>query len=314
MAHVWQRLFLKRYYYSGFTMIRSKVIAFSLVELLIVIIIVLLITGALFSYYSFSLKRAQSEKLRNDLLDRAYRLSNYLSWELRETGLGIGSIVKCRSSTGSLMMDGVTYNYSLIPGYNATGNDKIIIIKGIKPYPYLYLTTQGNIGDTDLSINRRVEDYEIDPTNPYKKFVVFENHHTIYEINQVSGNQIQLFSGLSAPVPVGTYIYLIRRYEFYLSSGKIYQDDGIITSVLDDAVDGLKFQYILKDGTVNNNPSDISAIRAIRVFVLLRSMRENPNYINSSIYVLGSKNYGPYNDHFYRYLLDITVEVKNYGL
>jgi len=50
---------------------------------------------------------------------------------------------------------------------------------------------------------------------------------------------------------------------------------------------------------------------ALRIFLLIRSVAEDPSYTNNVAYVLGDKNIAPQNDHFRRKVVSTTVVLEN---
>ena len=70
---------------------------------------------------------------------------------------------------------------------------------------------------------------------------------------------------------------------------------------------------MLIDGTETPNPSNPSDIRAVKFYVLLRTLRPSKSYTDNKTYQLGSITLGPYNDGYRRLLVENSVEVKNVG-
>ena len=83
-------------------------------------------------------------------------------------------------------------------------------------------------------------------------------------------------------------------------------------------VDGFQVEYVLADGTATAvlAANNIVNVRAIRIWLLLRSDFPAKDYKNTNTYTLGQAgpvNVGPFNDNYRRLLLTKTVEVKNVG-
>ncbi len=84
-------------------------------------------------------------------------------------------------------------------------------------------------------------------------------------------------------------------------------------------VDALQFEYILADGTVTGTitNADITNVRAINIWILLRSDFPEKDFTNATIYTVGTNglagviNVGPFNDNHRRLVLSKRVEVKN---
>lgn len=82
-------------------------------------------------------------------------------------------------------------------------------------------------------------------------------------------------------------------------------------------VDGLKFEFISINTltgqlvTTSSPPASLNELKAIKIWLLLRSDKIDPEYTNKEIYTLGSTTLAAFNDHYRRQLLNKTVEVKN---
>jgi hypothetical protein len=189
-------------------------------------------------------------------------------------------------------------------------------------FPSLSLDQAAEAGATLLHLDRRPNQApgssrEIRPAPEAISHVVLANHRACYPVG-VTAQSLQLLEGLAVPVPSATELLGLRARRYYLarsgSSGRLRCDDFTSDEILDDAVDGLQFEYLLADGRLVDLPEDLRAIRAIRLSLLVRDLRADRDYRNNAVYRLGNGSYGPYNDAFRRIVVHEVVEVKNYGL
>ncbi len=285
---------------------------FTLIELLVAIAVMLILSAGVVSLFLNINTRSQEELQRNELVDRANRISSYLVWEIREAGFGVSSVPKLADGS-NLTINSVGYSYSIVPSYNPNGNDSIAIIKAISFLPKLRVNQNTPAGNTTVGLDRAPKNYEIDPADDYKSYVVFESHKKVYRVISVNNNTMTLSSALVENVPAQTEVLGLRVINFYLSNGELHRDDGITNSIVDEAVDGFKLNYVLIDGTETPNPSNPSDIRAVKFYVLLRTLRPSKSYTDNKTYQLGSITLGPYNDGYRRLLVENSVEVKNVG-
>ncbi len=82
-------------------------------------------------------------------------------------------------------------------------------------------------------------------------------------------------------------------------------------------IENIEFSYILTDNSQTTAPptSDLKNIRSVRISILARSVRQDRNSVNNTIYTTGSgATWGPYNDRIRRRLLVSTVNCRNLGL
>ena len=97
-------------------------------------------------------------------------------------------------------------------------------------------------------------------------------------------------------------------------SKRLRRDDFTSREILDDAVDGLQFEYLLGDGSLVNLPASPREVRGVKVSLLVRDLRSDRSYVNATVYTLGNRSYGPFRDHYRRSLVSQLVEVRNHGL
>ncbi len=283
---------------------------FTLIELLVSVVIFSIIGIAISILFIDLQARSTEEFQKNELVERANRISSYLIWELREAGFGVSATPKFPDGS-NLTIGGVTYSFSIIPQYNPSGNDSVTIIKGISFLPKLKLGQNAVTGSTTVILNRTPTNYEVDPLNDYKSLIVFESHKKVYKITSIGGTTLTLSQGLTENVSAGTEVFGVRIINLYVSKGKLLRNDGITSSIIDENVDGLKFLYILEDGSEVQNPANPADIRAVKFFVLLKSSKPSKKYMDTKTYNLGGTVFGPFNDKYRRLQIEGAVEVKN---
>ncbi|RMG04223.1 MAG: prepilin-type N-terminal cleavage/methylation domain-containing protein [Nitrospirae bacterium] len=184
-----------------------------------------------------------------------------------------------------------------------------------------------------------------------KSLVAFETAsqiENIYTVTSFSGNTIQISSGLQLSLAVGSPVYAIREYQYVVEDTRelnrytLGKDCDYSPTLLDPVngeaggIDGLQFEFIAIDPTTKQTevsalpPDDIKDLRAIRIWLLVRSSSADRFYTNDDADPLtpGIQNYQlgtddgtgspvtgveiePFGDHYRRILLNKTVEVKN---
>jgi type IV pilus assembly protein PilW len=77
-------------------------------------------------------------------------------------------------------------------------------------------------------------------------------------------------------------------------------------------IQAIEFLYLDENDAVTATPAEI---RSIRISLLARASRPDPNFENGMTYTSASgANWGPYDDNFRRRLLITTVQCRNMGL
>lgn len=302
----------------------------SLVELLVAMGLAAL-AGTILLPAVFTLQaRSLAEVSRSELQARAGRLLRFLGTDLREAAFLVGATP--RRATGSapvLVHDSrsgdpaETLVFALLPeDGGAAGDDALTMVTAESFFPPLSLEQAAEAGATVLYLDRRPNQApgssrEIRPAPEAISHVVLANHRACYPVG-VAGQALQLLEGLAVPAPSATELLGLRAHRYYLARsggfGRLRCDDFTSDEILDDAVDGLQFEYLLADGRLVDLPEDQRTIRAIRLSLLVRDLRADRDYHNNAVYRLGNCSYGPYNDAFRRIVVHEMVEVKNYGL
>lgn len=302
----------------------------SLVELLVAMALAALV-GTIVLPAVFTLQaRGLAEVSRNDLQERASRLLRFLGEDLRTTAFQVGATP--RRATGEppvVVHDSLSGNpaetlvQALLPEDGGlSGDDALTIVKAESFFPPLYLSQPAAVGAVTLRLNRAPNQppgssREIRPAPEAISHVVLANHRACYPVGS-AGQTLQLLDGLAVPAPAATELFGLRARRYHLSpSGgfiRLRSDDFTSDEILDDAVDGLQFEYLLADGRIIDAPAEPAAVRGVRVSLLVRDLRPDRDYRDRDIYQLGNRSYGPYHDPFRRIVVSEVVEVKNHAL
>jgi prepilin-type N-terminal cleavage/methylation domain-containing protein len=309
---------------------RSDCRGYTLVELLVVMGLAALVGALVLPTFLALQSRSLAEVSRTDLQERGARLLRFLSNDLRTAAFQVGATP--RRSTGTppvLVHDSAPGNpaeeltQALFPEDGGTaGDDALTMVRAESFFPPLQLSQPAGAGDTALRLNRRPNQSpgssrEIAPAPEAISHVVLANHRVCYPVGTV-GQTLQLLDGLLVPVPVATELLSlrVRRYHLAPSGGfnRLRCDDFTSDEILDDAVDGLQFEYLLADGRVVDSPDETTAIRGIRISLLVRDLRFDREYRDRVAYRLGNCSYGPYDDGYRRMVISEMIEVKNHAL
>ncbi len=157
-----------------------------------------------------------------------------------------------------------------------------------------------------------------------------------YTVSSV-GTTLTLSESLEQDIPDNSSVFTVRQFRYDVDTTNGARDlrrvewnsdctDTGSQKRLDASdgsnggVDGLQFEYLSVDPvsglltTSSTPPTDLSSLKAIRVWLLIRAEYPDRNYTDTNTYTLGSVVLGPFNDSYKRLLLSRTVEVKNLGL
>lgn len=301
----------------------------SLIELLVAIAIATLVGTMLLQMVITFQSRILSEISRNDLQDRAERLIRFLASDIRDAAFLLGSVPQVADGTPlTLVHDSLSGDpleslpASILPEDRADGDDRLTIVKAVSFTPPLHLVQPGLSGEDWLMLNRRPNrspgsTRELLPLPEAINHLLLANHRLCYAVH-LADIALQLSQPLVENVPIDTELLGVRAYSYQLEpfsgSKRLRRDDFTSRDILDDAVDGLQFEYLLDDGALVNQPTNLQDIRGVRISLLVRDLRSDRNYTNATIYTIGNRSYGPFRDHYRRNLVSQLVEVKNHGL
>lgn len=311
-------------------MTRSDLAGFSLVELMISMAVAAIVSSillpALLTFQASSL----AEMDRDELHKRANRLLRYLANDLRDAALCLGAEPHTAAGNAPVLVhDSLagdpeeTLTTALRPEAGGTDNhDALTLVKAVSFMPPLFLAEDATAGASEVRLNRRPNQApgssrEILPPPEAISHVVLANHKCCYPV--AAADQIlPLGEPLSQAVPTGTELLGVRAHRYYLrangGSNRLYRDNYTSRDILDANIDGLQFEYLLRDGSLVHTPDPISAIRGVRVSLLVRSRRTKADHLDQATYLLGDRSYGPFNDHYRRVAVNQTVEMQNHGL
>lgn len=301
----------------------------TLVELMVAMTIASIAGTMILQFVAGFQSLVLAEISRNGLRDRAERLVRFMANDLRDAAFLLGAAPRTAAGTpirlvhDSLAGDPVeTLPFALLAEDIADGDDRLTILKAVSFNPPLRLAQTALAGDTSVFLNRRPNrspgsTRELQPAPEAINHLVLTGHRGCYPILQ-AGLEVHLAQPLRVKVAIDNEILGLRacRYEAELFAGskRLRRDDFTSRDILDTAVDGLQFEYLLEDGAIVDQPASIRSVRGIRVSLLVRSLRRDRNDIDTEIYTLGNRSYGPFHDHFRRQVVTRMVEVKNHGL
>jgi hypothetical protein len=301
----------------------------SLVELLVAMAIASILGTMILQMVIDFQARILSEVSRNDLQDRAERLIRFLAGDIRDAAFLLGPVPQVAGGSAlALVHDSLsgdpleTLSFSVLCADNSDEDDRLTIVKAVSFAPPLRLAQPGMSGESSLVLNRRPNrspgsTRELQPAPEAINHLVLANHRLCYAV-QLADLSLQLHQPLLTDIPVDTEVLGVRAYTFQLDpaggSKRLRRDDFTSRDILDDAVDGLQFEYLLTDGSLVNQLTRPQDVRGVRISLLVRDLRADQGYTNETVYLLGNRSYGPFRDHYRRSQVSQLVEVKNHGL
>ena len=301
----------------------------TMVELLVAMTIALIAGAMILQVFLDFQSRVLAEISRNDLRDRAERLVRFMASDVRDAAFLLGAAPRTAAGTpvhlvhDSLPGDPVeALPFALLAEDIADGDDHLTILKAVSFNPPLRLARTALAGETSLFLNRRPNrspgsTRELLPAPEAINHLVLSRHRDCYPILHAS-LEVDLDQPLRVTVAAESEVLGVRAYRYetepFAGSKRLRRDDFTSRDILDEGVDGLQFEYLLDDGTIVDQPTDLRSVRGVRISLLVRSLRRDRNHIDTGTYPLGNRVYGPFRDRFRRQLVSRMIEVKNHGL
>jgi hypothetical protein len=284
---------------------------------------------------------------KQELTQKGQRVMDYIGEELRLAGLFVGSRpsitfcgepnpVNSLEQTDGNPNDAVTFLTS----------ERITTTTSGKPFLTTDPTANAFQGNTVLTVNAAGTAVSaITPstttTSNGRSFITFDTLQPnlgllVYQVTAYGGVNLTITPALDQQVNRLSNAYAVVRKRFMVDAARslklvLWNSDcstanttyDIVashgTGNVNGGVDGFQIEYVPATGTTAVPPlaaADIENVRAIRIWVLLRSDFPTQSYVNNTTYTLG--NAYPVqitvNDHYRRVLLSKIVEVKNVGL
>lgn len=301
----------------------------TLIELLVAMAISALIGILLIPALSTFQARGLAEISRSDLQDRAGRLIRFIARDLGETAFLVGPTPRTVNNESLRLVQTSqpgdplqTFSSALIPENRVNAfYDGLTLVKAVSFYPPIRLVQTAQAGTDTLQLNRRPNrppgsSREIYPAPDALNHIALEGGQACYGVASAD-HSLQLSQALDQTVAKGAEVLGVRAIRYLLKqhgpTHQLRRDNYTSLEILDDAVDGLQFEYLLADGSISQSPADSSEIRAIRVHLLVRDLRADRGYTDTRVYQLADQQYGPFHDSYRRLIVTRLVEVKNHG-
>jgi type IV pilus assembly protein PilW len=202
------------------------------------------------------------------------------------------------------------------------GSDNVTVVAAIKKVAVVLDNVSGS-----ATVNvKQVVQNGLD--NSTKRYVFFENsdENECYNItgidNSVSGSSTLTLDRNVTYAFSNEPVYLVKAYTISVVNNvlTIYENTGGgADNVSDEIIENLQLQYgwdADKSGAIEStewvdNPSGSEdKIKAVKIFLLLRSKRRDMSYTDKTSYTLAGKSFVP-NNHYHHYLMQSIIYVRN---
>ncbi len=315
---------------------------FTLVELLIALVLSVVIVGAVYATFNSQQKSFNVTNQKVDMQQQGRAAMNLLMRDLRMAGYLVPPAKAIRAVNNAIT--------------NATTpvSDAITVLYADQTFDGFTVISSSGAPPSSITVEVQTGGSFATSNNDYlnKNIILVtsdESHSVIRNVTAVSGSGTQrtftlgnLDTSLSSISPAfdsssdnsasytdgSAYMLTIRTYD--IQSNTLYindHNDGTSTGTrqpLAEEAEILQFDFHMSDNSTQADPTSgsytIDQIRAIRVYLLMKNVVQDPDYVDTNTYSLGAGNVTftpggstilkPYR----RRLLTSLLRLRNFGL
>ncbi len=312
---------------------------FSMVELLVAMGVFLIILAFSYPVFTATGRQERMAAMGTQLSTRGERVVEFIASRLAFTGLSIPAQDDvatplpgpCATNPGV----GIKAAIDLVSAGNPYDELAFRFAREASPMLVLDSNAAPGSGSVTIATYRTLDTTslaEIGPsgTKPARHLITFDLSDDIYSVTSVAGANpwtLSLGTTLSGAIPKGSPVLVVRQEGFRVSGDgndlqlvSLAEDCSERLTVLDGNTEALQFQFIDKDGVIQETVADPADVRAVIVSLLIRSTLPDPDYTDpNDSYVVGisggitrTLQTSPVNEKkYYRRLFTRIVEVRN---
>lgn len=290
---------------------RTSVQGFSLVELMVALVASSFIIAAAFSVFTSHYRTWIVENQVSDMQQSARTAMDFLAKEIRMAGFG--------APDGAVNGFATAINAA---NNSASGTDAITVVTAY--HQMSTLAAGAAKGDTTITLQSADDAAGFNTTTRCYLYLdgVSEDDH--YQVTAAASAVLTITPALVRDYDAGSLVFLAKAITYGLDFTPsahpcLRRDDntGTGATLIATNIEDLQFAYQDSDGTWHDNPPDPEDILAVRISVLARSDREDPEWKRS---VAGLRpavedhSAAAQGDGYRRRLMTTVVEVRNMGL
>ncbi|GAB4484681.1 MAG: hypothetical protein OHK006_09540 [Thermodesulfovibrionales bacterium] len=328
--------------------VRASNSGVTLVELMVAMVIFLIFIALALPAFTFISNKVGEVQARQELNKKGQRVLEYIAEEVRLAGLFVGgnpAVTFCGEAnpTNSLVHTAGNPYDTLV----FLTSEQATTSTGVGD-PFLRLTATAATGTATFTVNEaRNTNSRITPDpdpadNNGRSFITFDSLaptilNRAYRVStyNLGSTSLTVSPPLEQAINANSNIYLVARKRISVNGRDLQMvrwnancslnPDNLIAAhdrqggTAWGGVDALQFEYVMSDGTVTGSISaaDITNVRAVNIWILLRADFPERDFTNTTVYTVGTNglagtiSVGPFNDSFRRMVVSKRVEVKN---
>ncbi len=282
----------------------------TLIELLVSIAIFLIFIALVYSTFIHQYKNYKKENSIISSQQEGKIIMNTIANIIRMAGYGYKN---------GKDINGFSKTFTVFNTNPTNGSDNVTVISAIKKVA----TVIDNVSESNIVHVAQLKTNSLD--TQHKRYIFFEDNdvNDFNAISSISGESDNLTLALDNKVLYtfsGEPVYLVEAYTIGVKNDNLIINEntgGGAQPASNSIIENLQFQYGVDsngDGNLDQWTDSLSAndiVKAVKIFLLLRSKRKELSYTDTNSYILAGNSFVP-NNHYYHYLMQTTVYVRNY--
>ena len=297
---------------------------FSLVELLVTLVVMSIVTGAVYLTFGSQRNVFEDEEKKLDLQLNSRVAMDRLVWLFQHTGFGAADSFKYGGTTmtdgASTFKRALTVNNQTSSGTNVNSDNVTLVLGFIK-----VADVNGNFNEVN-KINLTLDsDAPAISNSGFTKYICFSPYpeNVFFRVTSAA-NPTYTLNGQVRKLRNNTEVYMVAPIKLAINNINrgsytipvLYARNLAYNNIADwevaDGIQDIQFQYTENDGTTwLNQPANPVNVNAVRIFMLARSTVPDPDYQDTNTYNYAGSAVGPFNDNFHRMLTTATVWLRN---
>jgi len=284
---------------------------FTLIELMVAVSIFFFVIAAIYESFLSQQHVSFIQAQVSDMQQNARLAMGFLSKEIRMAGFGMPATEV--NGFSNAITPAIDNNAN--GGNNVLiGTDQISIVTG-----YQQGSTLQSAASFDSTTITLVGNANLFNTTT-KSFLYIDGVGLIdnYQVTGIAGNVLTVSPPLRRVYPAGASVLLVKAITYSVNDAMFLTRDentGGGAQPLVPNIEDLQFAYQLNDGSWSNAPAVPGNIRAVRINVLARTSRQDPQWAGLGIRPANENHAAAtVKDGYRRRLLTSVVAVRNLGL
>lgn len=298
--------------------IDAKRSGFTLVELLIASVCMLLIVSAAYGIFSQQAQQTISEQYEVEMQMNSKVAMERLHFIFSHAGFGCLDSLHAGKTLSGDDPDGNSVAITS-PLWNienkapSAGSDSVVVAYGFRKVG----EANGVHSDTASLDLKNAEGPTISAsTTLFKNYVCAfpdMDPNTFYKIN--SGSDPYALDREIDLIPDGASIYMVAPVQVMVSQGMLLFKNFAYSAAdnweIAESIDNLQIQYTTDGSSWSDTVSNPHLVSGVKIFLLTKSQEPEPGFVSNATFTLADQTIGPFTDRYHRQVHEQIVWIRN---